>query len=143
MNTKQIKYNSPEYSSSLKIRSDVLRVPLGKVLTPLDTADEERQLHFGYFKDFHLIACVIIKPDEKGINAQLRQMAVDTNFQGQGIGKRILMDVEVYLKLAGYKSVQLSARKTAQVFYEKRRYYAVGEIYFEQGIEHIKMQKLI
>ena len=43
----------------------------------------------------------------------------------------------------GIKELELSARKTATGFYEKLGYHCVGEYYLEQGIDHIKMQKVI
>jgi len=143
MITKEIKYNTVEHTESLRLRSDILRVPLGKELSDSDTFGEERQLHFGCFKEHQLKGCIVAKPTEIEGEVKLRQMAVTTSFQGKGAGKKLILDFEVFLKSNGVKRIELSARETAILFYEKPGYKVVGKIYLEQGIEHIKMQKII
>jgi len=143
MITKEIKYNTVEYTESLGLRSDILRVPLGKELSNSDTLGEESQLHFGCFMGDQLKGCIVAKPTESETQVKLRQMAVATSFQGQGAGKRLVLDFELFLKKKGVKKIELSARGTAVSFYEKLGYEVVGEFYLEQGIEHIKMKKFI
>lgn len=143
MITKEIKYHSSEYAESLELRSDILRVPLGKKLSDTDTAGEERQRHFGCFSDNQLKACVVAKPTKNESRVKLRQMAVAKSFQGKGIGKRLLLDFEVFLKESGITQIELSARETAIVFYEKLGYEIAGTPYPEQGIKHTVMQKTI
>lgn len=143
MITKEIRYNTVEYTESLRLRSDVLRVPLGKELSDADTLGEERQLHFGCFQEDQLKGCIVAKPTGIEGEVKLRQMAVATSFQGKGAGKKIMLDFEVFLKCNGVKKIELSARETAIIFYEKLGYKVVGKTYFEQGIEHIKMRKIV
>jgi len=143
MITKEIKYNTVEYTNSLILRSDILRVPLGKKLSTSDTLGEDRQLHFGCFSDHELNACVVAKSTNNKARVKLRQMAVATSFQGKGVGKRLVLDFEVFLKALGVSEIELSARATAILFYKKLGYEVVGDPYLEQGIEHIKMQKII
>ena len=143
MITKEIKFNTVEYMESLRLRSDVLRAPLGKELTDSDTFGEESQLHFGCFSKHQLKACVVAKPTENDTQVKLRQMAVATSFQGKGAGKKLILDFEVFLKENGVKTIELSARETAILFYEKLGYEVDGDVYLEQGIKHIKMQKNI
>lgn len=143
MITKEIKYNTVEYWESLTLRSEILRVPLGKELSALDTIGEESQIHFGCFSDDQLKGCIVAKSTENEARVKLRQMAVIKPFQGKGVGKRLVLDFEVLLKENGVKEIELSARETAILFYEKLAYEVVGNLYLEQGIEHIKMQKII
>jgi predicted GNAT family N-acyltransferase len=138
---KQIDYGSPDYFETLELRTAILRTPLGKTLSTEDTDGEEKQLHFGCFSEQNLIACAVIKIFNKGSYAKLRQMAVADNAQGKGIGKKLILKIENILREQGFKKLELSARKTAQGFYEKLGYQASGGYYLEQGIEHIKMQK--
>jgi predicted GNAT family N-acyltransferase len=140
---RQVTYNSPEYLESLSLRTEILRLPLGKKLSPEDTAGEESQLHFGCFIGQHLISCAVVKPLNNVARAKLRQMAVERHSQGKGIGKKLIMSIEATLSQQGIKELELSARKTATGFYEKLGYHCVGEYYLEQGIDHIKMQKVI
>jgi len=140
---KEIKYNSLEYMTSLRLRSEILRAPLGKQLSSTDTSGEESQLHYGCFKGKQLTACVVAMPTENVTGVKLRQMAIAASFQGQGVGKNLLLEVELFLRKKGFNKIKLSARRTALFFYEKLGYEVVGEFYLEQGIEHIEMQKTI
>lgn len=143
MITKEIKYDTVEYTESLTLRSDVLRVPLGKELSASDTFGEDSQLHFGCFSGHQLKGCIVAKSTENDARVKLRQMAVVKSFQGKGAGKRLVLDFEVFLKERGVTLIEFSARETAILFYEKLGYEVVGDPYLEQGIEHIKMQKNI
>lgn len=140
---KQIHYNSPEYQQTIKLRTVILRTPLGKTLSTEDTDGEDKQLHFGCYSERNLLACAVIKPVTEKTHAKLRQMAVADDVQGNGIGKKLLTEIEIILREQGYKELELSARKTAQGFYEKLGYRTSGNFYLEQGIDHIKMQKAI
>jgi len=140
---KQISYGSPEYLEALKLRTAILRTPLGKTLSTEDTDGEESQLHFGCFSGQDLLACAVIKAVTEGLCAKLRQMAVADSAQGKGVGKKLIAEIENILREQGFKELELSARKTAQGFYEKLGYHASGDYYLEQGIKHIKMHKTV
>jgi hypothetical protein len=61
MITKEIKYNTAEYTESLRLRSGVS-----------DTFGEESQLHFGCFRDDQLKGCIVAKPTESKAPFKLR-----------------------------------------------------------------------
>jgi len=143
MNTHEIRYGSDDYQVSLRLRSAILRVPLGKELTEEDVADENQQIHLGVFQKQQLIGCIVVKPVQAGLCVKLRQMAITKEFQGQGFGRRLLRDAESLLRVQGFRKIELHARKTAIPFYEKQGYKAVGNIFLEQDIEHIRMQKTL
>ena len=73
---------------------------------------------------------------------QIRYMAVDNSFQGQGIGLRILKALEEELTKNGAKEIILKARENAVSLYEKQGYevYKKGEILFDE-IKHYWMRK--
>ena len=141
MITKEITFNTPEYRNSLSLRSKILRLPLGKELSAADTQGEDNQIHFGCWSGDQLIACVLAKPTEDQSRVKLRQMAVAQSYQGQGVGTKLILNFEKLLQTRGIRSIELSARRTAILFYQKLAYTELGSAYLEQGIEHIKMQK--
>lgn len=138
---KEIKFNSSDYQKALKLRTKILRVPLGKQLTKDDLVGEKDQLHFGVFDSDKLVACVTIKPIKNGSAGKLRQMAVDDSVQGKGVGKSIIQETEIVLKDKGFKQITMAARETAVGFYQNLTYSKVGDPFLEQGIEHVKMVK--
>lgn len=136
----QFKVSTSEYQQSLVLRETILRAPLGLTLSDQDLAGENKQLHFGVFNHDQIQAVVLLKP----INAttlKLRQMAVASEQQGQGLGKALIQYAEREASKLNYKSIEMAARLTAVPFYQSLGYEVLGTHFKEVGIEHIKMAK--
>ncbi len=141
MNLKIIKYRSQEYESMCELRDDVLRKPIGLKLTEEETQKDSGDILFACMDHERVIGCCILTPlgSETG---KLRQMAVSTQYQGQGIGRKVLHFAEQYAWEQGYKILVLHARKIAVGFYEKEGYKINGDEFIEVGIPHFKMNKI-
>lgn len=140
---RQFVYGSEEYLRACRLRNAVLRVPLGLSLRDEDLAGEAAQLHFGLFSaDGTLMACVSAVP-LSATRAKVRQMAVAPESQGQGLGHRVMIELEAALKTLGYRQLELHARQTAVGFYAKLGYGVVGEEFLEVGIPHLAMEKVV
>ena len=76
------------------------------------------------------------------VEAQVRFMAVDPQWQGRGLGSTVLQELERRARVAGATSVVLNARDSAQRFYEQHGYRLVGpaETLFS-GVAHVRMRK--
>jgi ribosomal protein S18 acetylase RimI-like enzyme len=140
---KEIVPGTDEHRLECALREEVLRKPLGLSLKDEDLRKEEGQLHFGLFEPpGHLVACAIavrLSPTE----AKIRQMAVSPSHQREGLGRRILSEVEKNLGARGFRNVVLDARSSAVGFYEKLGYRVVGEEFMEVTVPHFKMTKTI
>jgi predicted GNAT family N-acyltransferase len=137
----EIVFASEQYQQSLVLRQDILRAPLGLVLSEHDLHGENRQRHFGLVTpESQLIACVVIKPVDT-MTVRLRQMAVMMDFQGQGLGRGLVISVERQLKHDNIKHIELHARVVAQEFYAALGYHLTGEPFMEIGIPHVAMYK--
>ncbi|HEY1251899.1 MAG TPA: GNAT family N-acetyltransferase [Thermoanaerobaculia bacterium] len=140
---REIAYGSAEYDRERRLREEVLRGPLGLSLTAEDMAGEERQLHFGLFDSTEiLLACVVAAP-LSSTDARIRQMAVSPSRQGEGLGRRLMEEVEAELRARGFTRLALSARVSAVGFYEKLGYTAEGDEYVQHTIPHVWMTKSI
>lgn len=138
---KEILFDSQDYEEEKRLRSAVLREPLGLKLTEADTEKDSINLHFGVFNSTgELVACVLFLP-LNGANLQLRQMAIHADSQQQGIGRKLLEYAEEQLKRQHYKRIDLDARVTAQSFYASCGYIALGAVFTYMTIPHIKMYK--
>ena len=135
-----VAYNSPEYAQIKQLRQDVLRTPLGLILSEKDLAGEENQTHICAIENDTVIASVIFKPLEKNL-IKLRQMAVADNHQGRGVGNKIVRFGEDWAKQQGFKIIELHARISALNFYKKLGYHSIGETFTEVGVPTIKMIK--
>jgi predicted GNAT family N-acyltransferase len=138
----EIKFGSPEYKESLKLRTDVLRTPLGLVFTKEDLAGDDREYHLAAFDNEKLIGILLLKPMDK-TTVKMRQVAVSKEFQGKGIGTYLLKFGEAFSMKKGYAKIELHARKTAVAFYLNFNYQIEGSEFLEVGIPHYKMSKNI
>jgi GNAT superfamily N-acetyltransferase len=65
---------------------------------------------------------------------RLRGMATDPDFQGKGLGRKIILAAEEELKKRGCDLLWFNARVSAEVFYQKLGYAAIEEIFDITGI---------
>lgn len=76
--------------------------------------------------------------------AQVRYMAVDPNWQGKGLGARILSILEARATKNGAQRVVLNAREQAAPFYLRRGYRQIGSAGLLFGsIPHFRMEKTL
>lgn len=140
MALKQIYYGTPEYEQMVKLRYEIMRKPLG-----LDFSDEELQkekddILIGAFEDEEIIGCCLLSKINNDCT-RLRQMAVQKNKQGMGIGESMMQFAENIARDRGYKILMMHARETAIGFYEKYGYKTKGDEFIEVNIRHRIMEK--
>ena len=76
-------------------------------------------------------------------SVRLRQMAVAPSHQGQGLGRRLVEQVEPIARDRGIAEITLHARCEAEGFYTRLGYTRVGEEFMEIGVRHVEMRKWI
>jgi N-acetylglutamate synthase-like GNAT family acetyltransferase len=135
-----IPYGSPAYASSLRLREEVLRKPIGMVLRPQDTVDDENQIHVAALDATGaVVGTALLKPGVKAF--KLRQMAVAGSLRGRGLGARLMRAAEAEARAAGAEEVFMVARLAAEGFYAKLGYSREGEIFIEVGLPSVIMRK--
>jgi predicted GNAT family N-acyltransferase len=140
---RKIDFKSDNYECECALRDEVLRRPLGLSLYDEDLSGERAQLHFGLFDSNNTLSACVIAVPVSAHEVKLRQMAVKADCQGQGLGRRILNDLEKFLEKQGAVFFSLHARQSAIRFYEKSGYDVTGDEFIEVGIPHVKMVKRI
>jgi len=78
-----------------------------------------------------------------GRRAKVERVAVEAAHRRCGVGARIMAAVEAELAARGAEEVVLSSQRSAERFYAELGYRAEGEPFFEAGIEHVFMRKLL
>ena len=142
MALKFIDHGSPEYKAMVALRMEILRKPLGLSFSEEELQREKDDILLGAFEDEKLVACCMLtKISEE--TCKLRQMAVSQKMQRNGIGAALMHFAENVARDAGYRSMIMNARKTAQGFYEKLGYKADGKEFIEVTIPHFEMRKNI
>ena len=140
MALKQIDHGTNEYKQMVKLRDTVLRKPLGLSFSPDELAREKEDILIGAFDEDEILACCLLtKVDADTL--KLRQMAVQNNLQGKGIGASLMSFAETLARDKGYKSLTMHARDTAIGFYEKFGYRIKGDEFIEVNVPHHVMEK--
>lgn len=132
-----------EWQSYYQLRWQILRAPWQQ---PLGSERDELEA-----QAYHLM---LLTPDgdiaavgrlhqlEQG-GAQVRYMAVATEYQGKGAGSKVLAALETQAGQWGCSYISLNARDTAQPFYQRLGYLPMGAAPSLYGIAHVVMQKRI
>ena len=152
---RRIHAGHPLYQQECALRERVLLLDAGYTMASYVAEDpgiEERYEHFvavtrgtgragGGSNGERVVGCVTLLP-KPGVNGaapsgKLAQMAVDPQRQGEGIGRRLVIEVEkrAFAEL-GLERVYCHAQVTAVGFYERLGWTIEGESFMEAGIEH-------
>ncbi len=140
MALKQLYHGSKEYQQMVQLRFEVMRKPLGLSFSDEELKAEKDDILIGSFDDDEIIGCCILTK----VNNQctrLRQMAVQKNMQGMGIGESIMAFAETIARDKGFKILMMHARDTAIGFYEKHGFKIKGDVFTELNIKHHIMEK--
>ena len=140
MALKQIDHGSKEYKQMVALRMEILRKPLGLSFTEEELAKEKDDILIGAFDEDKILACCLLtKVDNATI--KLRQMAVQNNLQGKGIGASMMSFAETVARDKGYRKLMMHARNTAIGFYEKFDFKVKGAEFIEVNVPHHVMEK--
>lgn len=139
MNIRIIKSKTDnELQKCLSIRQQVFvieqKVPLAE---ELDGKDEESD-HYLLLVDDKPVGVARVRYD--GHAAKIERVAVLSDYQGEGLGKRIMKEILDNLRIQ--KTVQmakLSAQTYAIPFYEKLGFHVCSEEYLDANIPHKDM----
>ncbi|NOT91311.1 GNAT family N-acetyltransferase [Ferruginibacter sp.] len=140
MALKQIDHGSKEYQQMIALRLEILRKPQGLTFTDEELAKEKDDILIGAFEDDTMLACCLLtKVDNSTV--KLRQMAVQNNLQGKGIGASIMSFAETVARDKGFKKLMMHARDSAIGFYEKFDFKVKGDEFIEVNVPHHVMEK--
>ena len=137
-----IDFGSSRYDELVELRYKILLEPLGLKFLDSHRQQEANYLHIGCIEslDDKLIGgLMLVLVDIDTIH--MMQVAVDTKYQGEGIGRDLVKYAEHRAKQAGYHKIIMHAMLTVIHFYEKNGYHQEGDIFEEKGITFAKMVK--
>lgn len=137
-----IDFGSSRYEQLVELRYKILLEPLGLKFLDSHRQQEANYLHIGCVEnlDDHLIGGLILAPVDND-TIRLMQVAVDTKYQGEGVGRELIKYAEERAKEAGYNRIVMHAMLSVVHFYEKNGFHQEGDIFEEKGITFAKMVK--
>jgi predicted GNAT family N-acyltransferase len=130
-----------EMSAALTLRHDVFCVEQGVPENEeLDGRDPEG-IHLVAVADGELLGtCRVLMV---GATAQFSRLAVRQSARRRGIATALLEEAEVETRAAGGNRLVLHAQTYARELYELAGYRPRGREFWEAGIEHIAMEKVL
>lgn len=140
MNIQEITTSSPLYQQERQLRNLVLLRPIGIPDFGWEHFDAEAY-HYVVTDENKVIACAILYPTpEQPQTAKLMQMAVDKNYQKQGIGSQLVRFIFANAAKKNINCIYCHSRHDAVAFYEKHQMRVEGEIFQEVGVDHLTMR---
>ncbi len=140
MALKQIDYGTAEYQQMLNLRYEILRKPLGLQFDTKELESEKNDILIAAFEEDKMLGCCFLSRVDKD-TVRLRQVAVQNNLQGKGIGASLMNFAENIARDRGYKKVMMHARKSTIHFFEKQGYKTEGDEFINLTIPHLVMKK--
>lgn len=130
-----------EWESYYRLRFKILREPWNQPQGSEVLADESDAIHAMVTANNQVIG--VARMHKSGENqAQVRCVAVANEAQGRGVGKAIMLYLEVKAKEMGIQEIILEARENAVPFYTSIGYVIEKESYLLFGeIQHYRMKK--
>jgi ElaA protein len=136
-------FTTYELYQILQLRSEVFVVEQDCVYQDLDFKDQKALHVFGVKNDKIVAYTRIFKPGDYFENASIGRVVVQENERKFGFGhdvmKASIKAVKTHFKV---DKITISAQVYLKKFYESHGFHQVGEGYLEDGIPHIRMNKL-
>jgi ElaA protein len=135
--------NTTELYEILQLRSEVFVVEQDCVYQDIDFKDQ-KALHIIGYKNKKMVAYTrVFKPGDYFDNASIGRVLVLASERKYGFGHDVM---KASIKAIDYfyrvTEITISAQKYLKNFYETHQFIQVGEEYLEDGIPHIRMDKL-
>lgn len=146
---RRIGRDDPLYPLAVGLRERVLLAPIGYDLARMEAeypGYEDRFEHFVAVVDDHprgprVVGVVCLLPDEPAAgSSKLMQMAVDAQRRREGIGRRLVAEVERRaFGVLGMQRLYCHSREDAAAFYASCGWSAEGDRFEEAGVPHVRM----
>ncbi len=149
MHFSSVMFASPTYDQMVQLRLNNLYNPLNAEISEEDFATEYKDVHLAVFDDhMQLLGAILInvfeEEDEFYIKrkiALLKQVVIQKDLQGKGVGTQMIQELEALLIKKGYKEARIHAHSGAIEFYTKLGYTKHAKPFVETGIEQQAMKK--
>ena len=96
---------------------------------------------------FHVVIYDGVKPVatcryfKEGENYHIGRVAIVKEYRGHHLGNKIMSIAEEEISKLGGKTIEVSAQVRVKPFYNKLGYKEIGNIYYDEHCEHIRMIK--
>lgn len=103
--------------------------------------EDEHGIHFGLYDDGVMVSVISLFADGRDI--RFRKFATLPDFQGKGLGSKLLQHAIAYVQARGYARMWCDARTDALGFYERFHFTKFSEPFFKEHIEYYKIERML
>ena len=124
----------------LNLRQKVFIIEQDCFYEDIDYFDQKAHHLLVYCKKSLIGYARVFPPGIKYESSSIGRIVVDKKYRGESFGKKITQEAIIFLKDKFINfDVCISAQFRLVNFYENLGFETVGEVYLEDGIDHIKM----
>jgi len=129
-----------ELYAILRLRTEVFVVEQNCVFQDMDNKDQQCHHLMGWQDNFLLAYTRLVPPGVSYEEASIGRVVTSPAARGTGIGKTLIeKSIEEVINLYGQGHIRIGAQLYLKKFYTSFGFEQVGDIYDEDGIDHIKM----
>ena len=132
--------NVDELYAVLRLRSEVFVVEQNCVFLDMDDKDQ-LSYHLLGWKDAMLVAYTRLVPPGVAYNLpSIGRVVTSPAERRSGVGKLLMKkSIDETIRLFGHASIKIGAQVYLKKFYASLGFQPAGDVYLEDGIEHITM----
>ena len=134
--------SAADFEQYYRLRYEILRAPWQQPPGSEKAADDATATHALMLNDAGAAIGVCRLHLQTPQEAQIRFMAIQPDYQGQGLGKKLLQYLEDEARAQGARFITLQARENALAFYRSCGYTLQAKTHLLYGvIQHYQMRK--
>ena len=132
--------NTTELYALLRLRTEVFVVEQNCVFQDMDNKDQKSHHLMGWVGD-DLVAYARILPAGVSYNEpSIGRVVSNPHYRGKGAGRELMSEaINRTIELYGKQPIRIGAQLYLNKFYSSLGFVNQGEVYLEDGIEHIEM----
>ncbi len=136
-----IELTNEELYKILQLRIEVFVVEQNCVFQDCDDKDQQSYHYMGWQGDKLVAYTRLMPPGIAYANSSIGRVVTSSLVRGNKIGRELMKrSINKMIELFGKVSITIGAQLYLKNFYESFGFIKTGDIYLEDGIEHIKMQ---
>lgn len=131
-----------ELYAIIQLRNEVFIVEQNCIYQDADNKDKFAYHLMGRNDDMLIAYTRLLPPGISYTEPSIGRVVTSPKARGTGLGRELMLkSIEEVYKLFGKQSIRIGAQLYLKAFYSSLGFLHTGEIYLEDGIEHIEMVK--
>jgi ElaA protein len=129
-----------ELYSLLQLRSEVFVVEQNCVFLDMDNKDQKCHHLMGYVDNELVASARIVPPRLAYDEPSIGRVVSNPTYRKTGAGRQLMEEaIRITIQLHGNQQIRIGAQLYLKKFYSSLGFECQGDVYLEDGIEHIEM----